>query len=296
MGTTKQPARSAAIFILLITLAGCAGTDGASSRSATPIITPGPALGTPGAGLEHGLPGPTGPKKRITVAKFDAAGAFMAHYGGWDIGGGLAAQLTTALVNSGHFIVVERAELTPVLREQDMAMQKIVSQETAAQVGRVLGAQLLVAGSVTEFDQGAGGGSLHLGVGAASGLLGGLIGAQTTRGVVGMDVRVIDTTTGQVVQSHRVEANTSQSGISADINVQQVTFGGDAFNKTVLGQATRRAIEQAVMFVIQSTEQTPWTGRIVDVAGDQVYINAGAGAGVKPGDRFTVAAVVRELY
>jgi curli biogenesis system outer membrane secretion channel CsgG len=219
----------------------------------------------------------------------------MAHYGGWDIGGGLAAQLTTALVNSGHFIVVERAELMPVMREQEMAMQKIVSRETVAQVSRILGAQLLVAGSVTEFDQGAGGGSLHLGVGAATGLLGGLLGAHTTRGVVGMDVRVIDTTTGQVVQSHRVEANTSQSGISADINVQQVTFGGDAFNKTVLGQATRQAIEQAVMFIIQSTEAVPWTGRVVEVTGNQVYINAGASTGVKPGDHFTVTAVVREL-
>ena len=145
MKTAKQPAGSAALFILLIVLAGCAGTDGASSRPATPL-TSGPAVGMPTTGLQGGLPGPTGPKKRIAVAKFDAAGAFMAQYGGWDIGGGLAAQLTTALVNSGYFIVVERAELTPVLREQDMAMQKIVSKETAAQVGRILGAQLLVAG------------------------------------------------------------------------------------------------------------------------------------------------------
>ena len=160
MRTAKQPARLAALFILLTVLAGCAGTDGASSRSATPLTT-GLAAGTPTAGLQGGLPGPTGPKKRIAVAKFDAAGAFMAQYGGWDIGGGLAAQLTTALVNSGYFIVVERAELTPVLREQDMAMQKIVSKETAALVGRILGAQLLVAGSVTEFDQRAGGGPLR---------------------------------------------------------------------------------------------------------------------------------------
>ncbi len=110
-----------------------------------------------------------------------------------------------------------------------------------------------------------------------------------------MDVRVIDTTTGQVVQSHRVKATTTQRGVSADINVQQVIFGGDAFNKTVLGQATRQAIEQAVTFIIRSTEQVPWTGRVVEVAGDQVYINVGAGAGVKPGDRFTVTVVVREL-
>lgn len=63
----------------------------------------------------------------------------------------------------------------------------------------------------------------------------------------------------------------------------------------MLGQATRQAIEQAVIFIIRSTEQVPWTGRVVEVAGGQVYINAGASAGVKPGDRFMVTAVVREL-
>ncbi|WP_337286323.1 CsgG/HfaB family protein [Candidatus Methylomirabilis sp.] len=293
MRTAKQPAKSAALLMLLTVLAGCAaGAGGGSSQSAAPPVL-GPAVGVPATSPQGGLPPLTGPKKRIAVAKFDAAGAFMAHYGGWDIGGGLAAQLTTALVNSGHFIVVERAELSPVLREADMAMQKIVSKETAAQVGRILGAQLLVAGSVTEFDQRAGGGRLRLG--GATGVFGGALMGESINGVVGMDVRVIDTTTGQVVQSHRVEATTSQRGISADINVEQVIFGGDAFNKTVLGQATRQAIEQAVMFIIRSTEQTAWTGRVVEVAGKQVYINAGASAGVKPGDRFTVTAVVREL-
>lgn len=291
MRTAKQSTRSTALFTLLIVLVGCAGTGGGSSQSAAPPV-PGPAVGMPATGLQGGLPPLTGPKKRIAVGRFDAAGAFIAQYGMWDIGGGLAAQLTTALVNSGYFIVVERAELSSVLREQEMAMQKIISQETASQVGRILGAQLLVGGSVTEFGQQAGG-TLHLGIGTWS--LGGGMGGQTVNGVVGMDVRVIDTTTGQVIQSHRVEAKTSESKVSADINVQQVTFLGEAFNKTVLGQATRQAIEEAVMFIIRSTEQVPWTGRIVEVAGDQVYINTGASSGVKPGDRFTVTAVVREL-
>jgi curli biogenesis system outer membrane secretion channel CsgG len=235
----------------------------------------------------------TGVKKRIAVAQFDAIGSFVAQYGAWDIGGGLAAQLTTALLDSGQFIVVERAELASVLREQDMASQKIVSKETAAQVGRLLGAQLLVRGSVTEFDQQAGGSKFRLGIGM--GMIGSALSRETVNGVVGMDIRLIDTTTGQIIQSHHVEAKISQTGLSADINVSQVTFGGDAFNKTLLGQATREAIAQGVLFISRSMERVPWTGRIVEVAGDQVYINAGTSTGLKAGDVFTVTAVVREL-
>ena len=48
-------------------------------------------------------------------------------------------------------------------------------------------------------------------------------------------------------------------------------------------------------FVIAATTSLPWTGRIVDVTGDQVFLNAGTDTGLKPGDRFAVSTVVREL-
>lgn len=276
-------------FLLLSFLAGCATRQMPNAPATGGVST------ISGVTPTHSQPPfpNTGPKKRIAVAKFDAAGAFVAQYGGWDIGGGLAAELTTALVNSGHFVVVERAELASVLREQELALQKITSKETAAQVGRVLGAQLLVRGSVTEFDQRAGGTGLRVGV--ASGMLGGALGGQSTQGVVAMDLRLIDTTTGRVIQSQRADARITAGGISADIMVNQVTFGGDHFQRTVLGQATREAIQKGVALIIQAMEPVQWTGSVVQVEGDQVYINAGSSSGLRGGEIFAVSTVVREL-
>ena len=234
----------------------------------------------------------TGPKKRIAVAKFDGSAA-AAQFGGWDIGSGLAAQLTTALVESDQFIVIERSELASVLREQEMGLQRIVSRETAAQVSGVLGAQLLVNGVVTQFDQRAGGGGLRLGIG--SGSIGGGLGGTSVNAVIGMDLRLVDTTTGQIIQVHKVEQKASATALSADINVKQVAFGGDVFNKTPLGQATRQAITQAAALIVRSMQRVPWSGRVVEVAGDEVYVNAGSATGVKPGDIFTVSVVLRQL-
>lgn len=238
-------------------------------------------------------PSPASPKKRIAVAKFDAVGSFAAQYGTWDIGGGLAAQLTTALIESGRFVVVERAELAGVLREQEMGLQKIVPRETAAQAGRMTGAQMLVRGSVTEFDQKTGGDGFRIGLGRASAGLG--LGMQSSEGVVGIDIRLIDTTTGQVLQSHKVHEKLSARGVAADVNVRQLSFGGDSFNKTELGQATRAVIEKAVNLIVQAMEPVAWTGRVVDVSGGQVYLNAGASENIQPGHRLTVSTVVREL-
>jgi curli biogenesis system outer membrane secretion channel CsgG len=234
----------------------------------------------------------TGPKKRVAVIKFDAGG-IATSTGGVDLGSGLAAQLTTALINSGQFIVVERGELASVLREQEMSMQKLVSSDTAARAGQMLGAQYLVRAAVTEFEQQAGGGGLRIGVGGAGGVGG--LGIATTTGIVGIDVRLIDTTSGQVVQSHHVEAKVEDRGLSADVGARGAAFGGDLFAKTPLGRATQQAMDQAVVFVIDGLRPLAWTGRIVDVSGDQVFVNAGTNSGIQPGNRFVVSTVIKQL-
>jgi curli biogenesis system outer membrane secretion channel CsgG len=270
-------------FLTLVAFLGWA----AYGMAQTPAM-PGAPSAVPPAASQPAM----GPKKRIAVLKFDA-GSLATQYGGADIGNGLAAELTTALLNSGQFIVIERAELANILREQEMSMQKLVSGETAAQVGRLLGAQLLVRASVTEFDQRTGGGGVRIGVGTAA-TTGGL-GIATNTGVVGIEVRLIDTTTGQVVQSHHAEAKVEDRGISADVGVRAVNFGADSFQKSPLGRATRQAIDQATAFVIAATRPLVWTGRVVDVSGDQIFVSAGADAGIRPGDKFVVSTVVREL-
>lgn len=238
-------------------------------------------------------PPPQGPKKRVAVIKFENVGRFAQAYGDWDVGGGLAAQLTTALIDSGHFIVVERAALGDVLREQEMGLEKVVSKETAAKVGQVFGAQLLVKGAVTEFTQGAEGGGLKIGIGLPGVSLGG--GGNTVSALVGIDLRLIDTSTGQVMRSVRAEGKAAKRGIAATIDVKNVSLGGDAFKETPLGQATREAITRAVTSIQAHMERVPWTGRVMEVAEGQVYINAGQDAAVKEGDTFSVTSVVREL-
>jgi len=255
--------------------------------------TPNPTVSVQAVPTPLPFPPLIGPKKRIAVAKFDAVGSFVAQYGSWDVGGGLSAQLEDALQETGRFIVVERAELAALLREQELSLHKITTAETTVHAGQLLGAQLLIRGTVSEFDQDAGGGGLRIGVG--SGILGGGIGARKATGLVGIDLRLIDTTTGQVVLTRRAEAKLTSNSVAADISAKKVVFGGDTFNKSILGQATRASIAQAVAMIVGTMDQVPWTGRVVEVTGTQVYLNAGATAGVQTGDVFRVSSVVREM-
>jgi curli biogenesis system outer membrane secretion channel CsgG len=89
-----------------------------------------------------------GPKARIAVAKFlDKSGKGQAA----GIGSGMADMLATSLFQTGRYIVLERQNLQDVLSEQDLGASGRVRPDTAAAIGQVEGAEILVTGNITEF-------------------------------------------------------------------------------------------------------------------------------------------------
>lgn len=238
----------------------------------------------------------TGTKVRVAVARFGATDRFAQVYGGWDIGGGLAAQVVTELINSGKVIVVERAILSQIMREQELSASKLVTKETAAQVGQLLGVDYLIVGEVTEFEQKAVGG------GARVGLLTWLFpkgSAEFSAAHVAVDLRVIDTSTGEILQSHRSEGRAWEKAVAIDLNIPTLTFGGDAFHKTPLGKATRQVIQDALGFLLGAVQERvrnySWLGKIIHQEESLVYLNAGTAAGVHIGDRLSVFSIKKVL-
>lgn len=61
---------------------------------------------------------------------------------------GVAEFLRTELVNTGEYRVVERTKLEKVLSEQKLGMTGMVDESTASEIGKMLGAKLVVTGSV----------------------------------------------------------------------------------------------------------------------------------------------------
>lgn len=164
---------------------------------------------------------------------------------------------------------------------------------TAGPVGKLIDAQMLIAGSVTEFEQAAKGGGMSIGLAGA--FSGARMGRKVVEGHIGMDIRLVDTTSGQVLISKRVEARVPESDVSVTLSVRDVNFDGDTFKKTPLGKATRDAIEKAVALIIKEMEVVPWTGRVADLMENQVLVNAGRDMGLQPGMIFIVSSIIKEV-
>ncbi len=228
-----------------------------------------------------------GPKKRIAVTKF--LNKVRGVYGNWNLGEGFAEMLTTELIKTGRFIVVERQALQDILTEQELGQAGIVRKETAAKVGRVLGAQIIVRGVVSEFEMKESGGGGGIGIGGIT------LGLSTSNAHVAVDIRLIDSTTGQVLDSHNAVGKAESTGVGVGITDGDVSFGASGFQKTPLGQATRQAIQDAVRFIISRMEKVPFTARVIKFSGGKVYINAGSRMNIKPGDRFYAYSRGEEL-
>jgi curli biogenesis system outer membrane secretion channel CsgG len=228
-------------------------------------------------------------KMRVAVTKFENKVKNPWWDKSWDIGDGLAEMLTTELFKTGRVIVLERAAVSDVVGEQQLGQTGLLRQETAAQTGQMIGAQVVIRGAVTEFAQ------------QASGSRGGIstryfgLGGSTENAHVALDIRLIDASTGQVIASTNASAKAASSGISANIAPRGFSFGGDAFNSTPLGQATREAISKAVAFILERTPTQAQALAVVKVEGDQVFINAGASENIRVGDRFTVHSKGEDL-
>ena len=96
-------------------------------------------------------PVPAAARSRIAVVDLEAQGEKAKSQ---ELGKVAAQWLTTAFVNQGRFDVIERQALQKVIEEQQLGMAGVIDVNTAAQLGRVLGATYMVTGAVTSHRQG----------------------------------------------------------------------------------------------------------------------------------------------
>ncbi len=219
------------------------------------------------------------PKKTIAVSEFENKSGWS---GGWKIGWGMQEMMATSLIDTGRFTVLERQDLSSVMAEQDLGASGRTGAGSAAAVGQLAKAQILISGAVTEFEEKKGG------EGAGIGFKGFRIGGSHEQAHVAINVRIYDTTTGEVLDSIRVAGSADAGGLK--IGYSNADFGGDlgGFRKTPLGEATQEAIDEAVEKIARRLKSVPWQGKLIKADAARVYINAGSEGGVSSGMEFDV--------
>jgi len=225
----------------------------------------------------------------------------------WDPGEGISDMLVTELVNSGRFSVVERERLDEVLQEQNLTREGVVDAATAARIGKVLGVQLFVFGTVTQFS---------------------LDSKIITLPVVGklaewrarctLNARLVNVETSEIMAAVTGQGAKSQSNVALSENwgdLSGFAFGSSRFQQHILGKATTKAVEDVAEGIEEKTagltpvvitpEVTPTVtpevrpqiieGLVAKVSEDEVIINVGSQEGVKVNDIFNVRRIIERI-
>ncbi|KAB2921987.1 MAG: hypothetical protein F9K22_12785 [Bacteroidetes bacterium] len=215
-------------------------------------------------------------KKRVAVSRFENRSGSGYHH----LGEGVADMLVTALVKSNKFSPLERQELEKVLAEQKLGESGLVTAETAPKIGKLLGVELLVVGSISEFGQ------KEKKVSGGISFLSGGIKTKTSRAVV--DVRLVNTVTGEIVAAETCEGEESSTGIAVDY--EDIDFSNmDSWDDTDIGKATREAVDGVVELIVKNMASIPWAGKVLKVNADgTILIKPGSEGNVKPGMEFEI--------
>ncbi|MCX5781709.1 MAG: hypothetical protein NT145_03255 [Elusimicrobia bacterium] len=223
-------------------------------------------------------------QSRIAVMKLEDKTGH--HEYGYDIGEGVADMMVTEFTNTKKVRVVERAELETVMKEQNIGLSGAVNAQTAAQLGKILGVQYMVIGSVNEF------GTKSSNLGAFG------VGVKSHSANVGLDIRIIDTTNAEVIAAATGQGKKSTKAVdisNADILPTNVSMGSPEFSSSLVGKATREAVQDAVSKVIDKIGGS-WQGAVAAIAEDgTITINGGENVGIAAGDIFKVVRKGEEI-
>ncbi|MGB9606367.1 MAG: CsgG/HfaB family protein, partial [Bryobacteraceae bacterium] len=223
---------------------------------------------------------------------------------------GIADLLVEKLVQGGVYTVVERKAIEKVLAEQNFSNSDRADATTAAKIGRILGVDAIIIGSITQF--GRDDKATTLGGGGFGGItrrygLGG-IQRREAKAVVDVTARMISTDTAEILAVGHGQGESTRSGTSL-LGAGGSSGAGGAgaydltsknFAATLIGEAVHKAVNQLSQELEAGAARLPArvvqiNGLIADVSGNTVILNVGSRAGVKVGDRLQVRRKIREV-
>jgi curli biogenesis system outer membrane secretion channel CsgG len=277
--------------------------------------TPAPAAPTPATAAAQTSPssGATqGRKKRVAILDFDygtVATNSAALFGtNIDVGKGITDLLVKYLVKDGTYSVIERKALDKVLAEQNFSNSDRANPMSAAKLGKLLGVDAIIVGSITQF----GGETKNANVGGVGGGLGkigfGGFGQKKTKAICAIDARMVDIDTAEILgvadgkgESQRQSTSLLGGGGGwTGFGAGNVDFGSSNFQETIIGEAVNKATEQLSSGLIANNTKlqarvVTVEGLVAAVEGGDIVLNVGSKSGLRPGQQLAVQRVTKEI-
>ncbi|MGD1155950.1 MAG: CsgG/HfaB family protein [Terriglobia bacterium] len=242
-------------------------------------------------------------KKRVAIFDFDFGTVHHWWSGDWDIGKGISDMIVTNLVRDGTYSVIERKQLDKILQEQNFSNSDRANPATAAKIGKVLGLNAIIIGTITQF----GAETKKIDAGAVTSRLGfglGHVGTSSSKANVVIDARMVNTETAEIMAVASGKGESKRGGVNllggAEGSAGGINMGSSNFQQTIIGEATRQAVDDLTRQLVAQAEKVEGTkieinGLVADVTENVLVLNVGKNQGLKVGDVVAVERVLKTV-
>jgi curli biogenesis system outer membrane secretion channel CsgG len=293
-------------IVLVLSLVGVLFLTMAGAQTAPTTSAPA-AAATPSSAPVH-----QGRKKRVAVFDFDYATVqsySSAMFGtNVDVGRGMSDLTVKYLVQDGTYSVIDRKAMDKILAEQNFSNSDRANPNSAAKLGKILGVDAIIVGSITQF----GNETKNTNLGGGGGNWGGYglggIGHKKSKAIVAVDARIINIDTAEImgVASGKGESSRESTSLLGGggnwhgFGGGAADFGSSDFQQTIIGEAVNLAVKDlSAGLIADNTKLEARTvnveGLVAAVDGGQIVLNVGGKAGLKVGDQLNVERVTREI-
>lgn len=246
-------------------------------------------------------PRPTNKTKKVMITDFDARGLIKWWGGNWDIGSLFANSIIGPLSQSESYEVVERSRMKELFEEQGLTESERFSQNAVTKIGRLLGADYILFGFLTDFTRKKGGFGPYAEYSAK----------------ISYSARLVDVATGKVFKSAEVNYLSPKQKSFSLTKETDFNPNDPEFLQTLFGKAISESIRAAVVQLTgENVGQTSTVttagnsfdqknnpdnssvilqGKVADVTNNTITINRGRSQGVKEGQFFAVVKIVKEI-
>jgi len=248
--------------VLLLIITGCSPKMSGAVRDDTTLTDTSKQLKTSSDVGDY-----KGPKLRVGVVNFQNKTPSKV----LGIGEAAAEILGTILHKTERFIVIPQQDLESILSQQRLGATGAINPDTAAKMGEIMGLNAIVTGSISAYSETEEGYDYLVTKGKK----------QIAR--VTVDYRIVDTTTGVQLMAD------SGAGIYEKSAGSVLGMGTKAAYDTDLRDgALRDALNKAMVNMMKQLGKRKWNGRVAQVDGTNLYINAGQKSGLNVGEKLDV--------
>jgi len=235
---------------------------------------------TESANEDFGLPPYNGVKHAIAVLPPKYTAVFRPSV---NLSDSISSMLESALYDTNRFVVVDRDRIDDTLLEQNLQTSgRAAGASDVAQTGLIRSAKYLAEVEITDVEGKQSGQSGGVSVGGFR------IGGSGGKARITTIVKIIDSTTGEIVAKERVIGTAGRKGLN--VGYAASNWGADVggFTKTPLGEAAYDNVVQSTRFLAEQFEDFTFEGAVVAVSGDRIIINRGSNFAVSEGQRFVI--------